>query len=136
MAWSAPPLGMRSSPRPSRSPAAYAWWAVVVVVVGYDGWALARNKETLTGYFHRMAMDEPGIKGKLARVSIDAGWIGLSWHLLGRGKHLLPDPYHTYYMRAHPLWRLHDVAAALNRRSSEISSANSQAIIADPIDIF
>jgi hypothetical protein len=71
------------------------------VVVGFDAWALRNGKETLSAYYYRVT----------PRLVVDAFWVGLSWHLVSRGTHILPDRYHAVYKKVHPLWRLHDVAA-------------------------
>ena len=98
------------------SPAVYGWSGVAAVVVAYDAWALLNGKETMSGFFCRM-VDPPQPEERrgfvtAVRAACIGGWMGLSWHLLNNGRHILPEPFHGRYRRAHPLWRLHDIAAS------------------------
>lgn len=105
------------------SPAVYGWLGVVGVVVGYDVWALTNDKETMTSFFCRMVDKfQPGesrIRVEVTRVGMAVAWFGTTWHLWNNGFRLLPERYHIAYKRAHPLWRLHDVAMA---RSAQVVS--------------
>lgn len=100
--------------RPSRS-ALFGWAAIATWVVAYDAWALMKKRETLTAAFYRGANTRYG-------WGVMGAWLGVTWHLMSRGRHILPDPYYTRYRQVHPLWRLHDLAVERGFRVPVVST--------------
>lgn len=71
------------------SPGTAGWWAVAAVVVAYDTWALARERETLSAAF-RDSVEHRGWRWLVLPL-----WLVTSLHLFGKLPRQI-DPFVGY----------------------------------------
>ena len=74
------------------------WAAIAAVVIGYDAWAIARKKQTLSSAFWHTQQNPIG------KIAVLLGWGSLTWHLVNGDKQFLPDRFHSAYEKFHPLY--------------------------------
>jgi hypothetical protein len=100
-------------------PAICGWGAVATIVVGYDVWALLKDRETLSGAFWR-ARGHRHVRYVALSV-----WAGLTWHLLFGDKRVAPVAVSLVYRRTHPLWAANELLKQRANRSTMTTTSTT-----------